>query len=115
MRSSSVARVNRSKSLGISSAAFAGVPCLEFDMDYILDSLLISSYLFLSLYYYYLYNHSTYNYNLYHIYTEILNKDNFNSVFIASGKYEFKMGLGVVSRRSPSAPLFPSAPLSVPH
>ena len=71
--------------------------------------------LFLSLYYYYLYNHSTYNYNLYHIYIEILNKDNFNSVFIASGKYEFKMGLGVVSRRSPSAPLFPSAPLYVPH
>ena len=106
--------MNRSKSLGISSAAFAGVPCLEFDMDYILDSLLISSYLLLP---------STFNLQPYFKLNinRILSKGYFNPLFIASGKFEFKMGLeieGCSSFKSPScanplgAPL--SAPLSAP-
>ena len=77
-----------------SSAAFAGVSrCLSVSlawsyMDYILVSLLISSYLLLP---------STFNLQPYFKLNinRILNKDYFYSDLIASGKYEFKMGLEI--------------------
>ena len=73
-------------------------PLLGIDMDYILDSLLISSYLLLP---------STFNLQPYFKLNinRILNKDYFYSDLIASGKYEFKMGLeieGCSSFKSPS-------------
>ena len=73
-------------------------PLLGIDMDYILDSLLISSYLLLP---------STFNLQPYFKLNinRILSKGYFYSVFIVSGKYEFKMGLeieGCSSSKSPS-------------
>ena len=72
-------------------------------MVYILDSLLISSYLLLP---------STFNLQPYFKLNinRILSKDYFNSVFIVSGKYEFKMGLEVVSRRFPKLRKSPRRP-----
>ena len=73
-------------------------PLLGAVLDYILDSLLISSYLLLP---------STFNLQPYFKLNinRILSKGYFNSVFIVSGKYEFKMGLeieGCSSFKSPS-------------
>ena len=72
-------------------------------MDYTLDSLLISSYLLLP---------STFNLQPYFKLNinRILNKDYFYSVFIASGKYEFKMGTSVVDCSPFKSPRRPSPP-----
>ena len=89
--------MNRSKSLVGFKAAFTSVsrcPLLGVVLDYILVSLLISSYLLLP---------STFNLLPYFKLNinRILSKDYFYSDFIDSGKYEFKMGLEVVSCRFP--------------
>ena len=106
MRIVVVARVNRSKSFVGFKCCVRECPLLGAVLDYILDSLLISSYLLLP---------STFNLQPYFKLNinRILSKGYFNSVFIVSGKYEFKMGLeieGCSSSKSQVAQI-PSAPL----